>query len=177
VAPPGAPAGRRRAASLVWFFACLSRPYPLSIAFGSSLDARQAGSRQATAATKIIVAVTTATVDTSVGPTPNNSDAISRCRPKAPASPITTPTPARRRPPSSRGRARWTADWVSPFQNVAANLSRCPPQATGSRRADLSWTADPGDALPRSPIHRCRMRINPDLSHCAIWPGLPENYP
>jgi hypothetical protein len=123
VAPPGAPAGRRRAASLVWFFACLSRPYPLSIAFGSSLDARQAGSRQATAATKIIVAVTTATVDTSVGPTPNNSDAISRCRPKAPASPITTPTPARRRPPSSRGRARWTADWVSPFQNVAANFS------------------------------------------------------
>ena len=39
----------------------------------------------------IIVAITAATVGTSVGPTPNNSDAISRLRPKAPASPTTTP--------------------------------------------------------------------------------------
>ena len=65
--------------------------YALSTALGSSRDARQAGSKQATAATRIIVAATPATVDTSVGRTPNNSDAISRLRPKAPASPTTTP--------------------------------------------------------------------------------------
>ena len=91
-----------------------SRVYALSTAFGSSRDARQAGSKHATAATMIIVATTAATVGTSVGPTPNNSAAISRFRPKAPASPTTTPIPARRSPS---------------FMTSASTLDRSAPSA------------------------------------------------
>ena len=75
---------------LVWSVAAIS--YALSTALGSRRDARQAGSKQATAATRIIVAATPATVGISVGPTPNSSDAINRLRAKAPASPTTTPS-------------------------------------------------------------------------------------
>lgn len=54
-----------------------SQRYALNTALGSRRDARQAGSTQAAAATRIILAATPATVDTSVGRTPNSSDAIS----------------------------------------------------------------------------------------------------
>jgi hypothetical protein len=48
----------------------------LNTTFGSSRDARHAGNPQATVATSVIVAITTASVVPSVGRTPNSSDAI-----------------------------------------------------------------------------------------------------
>src|SRR5262245_66668116 len=50
----------------------------LSTTFGSSRDARHAGSQLATTATAVIVAITKAIVTITVGFTPNSRDAISR---------------------------------------------------------------------------------------------------
>src|SRR5258706_13419427 len=63
----------------------------LSTTFGSSRDARHAGSQLATTATAVIVAITKAIVAVSVGCTPNNKDAISRFTASAPARPMVTP--------------------------------------------------------------------------------------
>ena len=124
--------------------------YALSTALGSSRDARQAGSTQATAATRIIVAATPATVGTSVGRTPNNSAAISRFRAKAPASPRTTPIPARTSPsfitpastldrsapsamriPISRRRSA-TMEETTPYVPMAARSSARPAKSPSS---------------------------------------------
>src|SRR6267378_3402330 len=63
----------------------------LSATFGSSRDARHAGSQLATTATAVIVAITKAIVTISVGCTPNSSDAISRVTASAPARPMVRP--------------------------------------------------------------------------------------
>src|SRR5207302_10620163 len=76
----------------VWRKSVLSCCYSsLSTTFGSSRDARHAGSQLATTATAVIVAITKAIVTISVGCTPNSSDAISRFTASAPARPMVTP--------------------------------------------------------------------------------------
>src|SRR5205823_10803724 len=63
----------------------------LSTMFGSTRDARHAGTQLATTATAVIVAITKAIVTVSVGCTPNSRDAISRFTASAPARPMVTP--------------------------------------------------------------------------------------
>src|SRR6266481_114556 len=75
----------------VWRKSVLSCYSSLSTTFGSSRDARHAGSQLATTATAVIVAITKAIVTVSVGCTPNSRDAISRFTASAPARPMVTP--------------------------------------------------------------------------------------
>src|SRR5687768_2269134 len=85
------------------YFPCLRTPpcprqSSRNTMFGSTREARHAGSQQAIAATNVIVATTAAIVAGSVGSTPKRSDATTRFNAKAPARPMTIPTEVRMRP-------------------------------------------------------------------------------